>query len=83
MNKKGTRLLFRKSDKVILEFKVDDNKVIPSRGLRLEEANIADFVYSLDGKFIYIVTDDGQLHFRSKSLDKDYVVDKSIKAQSN
>ena len=63
---------------MILEFKVDEAKVMPSRGLRLEEANIADFCYSQDGKFVYIVTDDGQLHFRSKTLDKDYVIDKSM-----
>lgn len=77
LNRKRTRLLFRKSDKVLLEFKVDEPKVLPSRGLRLEEGNIADFTYSADGKFIYIMTDDGILHFRSKNLDKDYVIDKS------
>lgn len=77
LNRKKTRLLFRKSDKVLLEFKVDEPKVLPSRGLRLEEGNIADFTYSADGKFIYIITDDGILHFRSKNLDKDYVIDKS------
>lgn len=62
---------------MLLEFKVDEPKVLPSRGLRLEEGNIADFTYSADGKFIYIITDDGILHFRSKNLDKDYVIDKS------
>lgn len=77
LNRKGTRLLFRKSDKVLLEFKVDESKVLPSRGLRLEEGNISDFTYSIDGKFIYMITDDGVLHFRSKNLDKDYVIDKS------
>lgn len=76
LNQKGTRLLFRKSDKVLLEFKIDEEKVIPSRGIRLDEACIADFVYNSDGKFVYIVTDDGILHFRSKNLDKDYSIDK-------
>lgn len=77
LNRKGNRLLFRKSDKVLLEFKLDEEKVLPSRGVRLDESNIADFAYSLDGKFIYVITDDGILHFRSKTLDKDYVIDKS------
>lgn len=66
---------------MLLEFKVDEPKVLPSRGLRLEEGNIADFAYSSDGKFIYIMTDDGILHFRSKNLDKDYVIDKSKKIE--
>lgn len=77
MNRDKSRLLFRKSDKVLLEFKCDEPDVTPSRGIRLEEANIADFCYSADSKFIYIITDDGVLHFRSKNLDKDYAIDKS------
>lgn len=77
LNKDKTRLLFRKSDKVLLEFKCDEQEVTPSRGVRLDNGNIADFCYSGDSKFIYIITDDGVLHFRSKNLDKDYVIDKS------
>lgn len=75
INNEGTRLLFRKSDKVLLEFKVDEEKVTPTRGIRLEEGNIADFIYSPDGKFVFIMTDDGMLRFRSKNIDKDYVID--------
>lgn len=77
MNSDGSRLLFRKSDKVLLEFKTDEDEVIPSRGIRLDEGNIADFCYSNNSKFIYLITDDGILHFRSKNLDKDYVIDRS------
>ena len=77
MNRELTRFLFRKSDKVLLEFKCDEPEVSPSRGVRLDEGNIADFCYSHDSKFIYLITDDGILHFRSKSLDKDYVIDRS------
>lgn len=79
MNKDRSRLLFRKSDKVLLEFKCDEAEVTPSRGVRLESGNIADFCYSQDSKYIYIISDDGVLHFRSKNLDKDYVIDKSRK----
>lgn len=75
MFKDGNRLLFRKSDRVLLEFACDDQEVMPSRGIRLDEGSIADFCYSADGKSIYIVTSDGHLHYRSKSLDKDYIVD--------
>lgn len=77
MSRDGARLLFRKSDKVLLEFKTNSEEIIPTRGIRLEDGNIADFCYSIDGKFIYLITDDGILHFRSKSLDKDYVIDRS------
>lgn len=77
MNRKGTRLLFRKSDRVLLEFKTDGDKVEPSRGIRLEEGNIADFAYSRDHKFVFCITDDGVLRFRSKKLDKDYIIDSS------
>lgn len=62
---------------MLLEFKTDEKEVVPSRGIRLDEGNIADFCYSFDSKFIYIMTDDGVLHFRSKSLDKDYIIDRS------
>ena len=48
MDNSGTKLLFRKSDRVLLEFKTDEVEIIPSRGLRLEEANIADFTYSYE-----------------------------------
>ena len=77
MNRKGTRLLFRKSDRVLLEFKTDGDKVEPSRGIRLDEGNIADFAYSRDHKFVFCITDDGVLRFRSKKLDKDYIIDSS------
>jgi hypothetical protein len=77
MSKDRSRLLFRKSDKVLLEFKCDEAEVNPSRGIRLEAASIADFCYSHDAKFVYIISDDGVLHFRSKNLDKDYVIDRS------
>lgn len=77
MNRENSRLLFRKSDKVLLEFKCDEDEILPTRGVRLDEGNIADFCYSIDSKYIYLITDDGILHFRSKNLDKDYVVDKS------
>ena len=77
MNRDRTRLLFRKSDKVVLEFKCDEPEITPSRGIRLESGNIADFCYSNDSKYVYIITDDGVLHFRSKNLDKDYVIDRS------
>lgn len=77
MSRDRTRLLFRKSDKVLLEFKCDEDEVTPTRGVRLEEGNVADFSYSQDAKFIYVITDDGVLHFRSKNLDKDYVIDRS------
>jgi len=60
-----------------MEFKTDDVKVMPSRGLRIEEGNICDFSYSMDGKHIYLITDDGILRFRSKVLDKDYIIDPS------
>lgn len=75
MNRELTRLLFRKSDRVVLEFACEEDEVMPSRGVRLDESSIADFCYSADGRAIYLVTADGQLHYRSKSLDKDYVVD--------
>lgn len=78
MSRDGTRLLFRKSDKVLLEFKTNEEEVNPTRGIRLEDGNIADYCYNLDGKFIYLITDDGILHFRSKTLDKDYVIDRSM-----
>jgi hypothetical protein len=78
MSNDGTRLLFRKSDKVLLEFKTDEDEVIPTRGIRLDEGNIADFCYSNNSQFIYLMTDDGILHFRSKNLDKDYVIDRSM-----
>ena len=77
MSRDRSRLLFRKSDKVLLEFKCDEPEVTPSRGVRLESGNIADYCYSQDSKFIYIISDDGVLHFRSKNLDKDYVIDRS------
>ena len=77
MNRLGTRMLFRKSDKVLLEFKTGENEITPTRGVRLDEGNIADFCYNIDSKYIYVMTDDGVLHFRSKNLDKDYVIDKS------
>ena len=78
MNRKGTRLLFRKSDKVLLEYKVSEEKVEPSRGIRFEEgSSIADFAYSRDSKFVFCITDDGILRFRSKQLDKDYIIDPS------
>lgn len=75
MFKDGTRFLFRKSDRVLLEFACDGPDVIPARGIRLEHSSIADFCYSADGKAVYIVTDSGSLHFRSKTLDKDFVID--------
>lgn len=76
MNKELSRLLFRKSDRVLLEFSCDEKDIIPTRGIRLDESSIADFCYSFDGKSVYLVTSDGQLHFRSKLLDKDYIIEK-------